>query len=83
VSDDESRRFGAVDKFHRAVRTKQQVFRDFADGRAATVVVPLHRQQQLVLRRTEPRRLRLALAPPLESAQVRAKREQSREIISA
>ena len=83
VSDDEAGRLGAVDEFDRAMRTKQQVFGDLADGRTAAVVVPLHCQEQLVLGRTQACRLCLALAPPLESPQVRAESEQSRKIISA
>ncbi len=58
-----------VHESHRTVVLEQEVLRHVTDGRAPGVVVPAHREHELVLGRGEPLGARLLLAPVLEAAQ--------------
>lgn len=68
-ADHETGLDGAVDETDRAVVAEQEVVRHLADGRPSRVTVAADREQQLVLGRCEAGRLRLLLAPALESSQ--------------
>jgi hypothetical protein len=83
VSDDEPGGCCAIDKFDGAVRTKNEVLRDFADRRAPTIGVSFDGEHELVLRGAESDRFRLPLAPTFEAAQVGPKRQQAREVTPA
>jgi hypothetical protein len=76
VTRDEPRLLGAIDETDRAVMTQQQRFRDVTDSGTTRVVVTAYRQEQLVLRGSEPGGLRLLLAPVEEPAEAGAERQQ-------
>ena len=63
----QSRMFGPIDQFDRAVVAEQQVGGNVTDGRIADV--PPDRQEQLVLGRGESGCARLILRPTLETAE--------------
>ncbi len=69
-------RVGPVDQSDRAVVPEQQVVGHLAHGGAAAVAVPPDGEQQLVLRRRQPGRLGLLLAPAQEAPKSRAQRQQ-------
>ena len=74
---DKARFLGAVDELHGAVVAQQQRVGEITDGRPAIAAVAAHREKQLVLRRGDPRRDGLRLAPVQELAQRGAELQQA------
>jgi hypothetical protein len=75
-ADDEPGRLRSVDELHGAVMTKQQRGRDIPDGRTMGIAAAADRQQELVLRGSQPRTRRLRFAPVEEATQAGPERQQ-------
>ena len=78
---DEARVRGTIDESDRAVVAEEQGRRDIADGGPRPPCMPTDDEHQLVLRRGDPVRRRLLLAPPEEVAQPRPQVEEAPVVI--
>lgn len=74
---DQARARRSVHEARRTVVLEQQRIGDVANGGPALVVVPAHREEQLVLSRREALAAGLLLAPAEEPPQLRAEAEQA------
>lgn len=68
-ASDQASRVSTVDEADSAVMAQQEIVRHLADSGTARVCVATNGQQQLVLSRRQPGRLRLLFAPTFEVAQ--------------
>lgn len=72
----QSRGLSAVNELDRALRPQHEVLSEIADRGRLPVPLALDRDEQLMLRGRQARRLRLVFAPPVEAAQGNAEFQQ-------